>query len=549
MARIVIDPVTRIEGHFRIECDVESGKVMNAWSSGQMWRGMELLLRGRDPRSAWILAQRICGTCTTSHAIASVRAVENALNLEVPINAQLVRNLIMGAHATYDHIIHFYHLCLLDWVDLVSALKADPTAAAILGQSLSDWHRNSEEEITVTKSRLRTFVQSGQLGIYRNGYWGHPAFKLPPEMNLLAITHYLQALEYQQIISNVVVLLGGKTPHIQNMAVGGVTNVIDRYQPGALNMEKLNRIETLIDAVSDFINQAFLSDVAMISAFYSDWTGCGAGVTNYLSAPDMPLDTRGISFEMPGGYIPGGDMDKFTAITSFNDAFVRENVTESIKHSWYDGNWTRHPYQGKTVPAYTIWQDDGRYSWIKAPTFLGKPAQVGPLAHVLCLYAAGHLPTHARVNEVLDRIGDMGGTFGIAGLQSTMGRIIARWVRCAVLNDTMKSQCTALIANIAGGDLTSFNEPTFPKGELQGLGFHEAPRGILSHWLTINNGKIENYQIIAPSTWNACPRNGNDEHGPIEASLLNNPVADPERPLEVLRTVHSFDPCLACAAQ
>ncbi|MDD3448554.1 MAG: nickel-dependent hydrogenase large subunit, partial [Gammaproteobacteria bacterium] len=217
--RIIVDPVTRIEGHLRIDCEINEGKVSKAWASGQMWRGIELILQGRDPRDAWVFTQRICGVCTTVHAITSVRAVENALDLEVPLNAQYIRNMIMAAHSLHDHIVHFYHLSALDWVDIVSALDADPKQTAQLAQSLSDWHLNSEQEMRAVQERLRTFVSSGQLGIFANGYWGHPAMKLPPEVNLLAAAHYLQALEYQRKANKIVTILGSKTPHIQNLAV------------------------------------------------------------------------------------------------------------------------------------------------------------------------------------------------------------------------------------------------------------------------------------------------------------------------------------------
>lgn len=468
--------------------------------------------------------------------------------MEIPLNAQYIRNLIMGAHATHDHIVHFYHLCALDWVDIVSATKADAKATAKLGQSLSDWKRNSYQEIKGAQERLQALVNSGQLGIYGSGYWGHPAMKLAPEVNLLAATHYLQALEYQREINKVVAILGGKTPHIQNLAVGGVANAINLDSPDTLNMERLYHIKTLIDKVDEFVKKVALVDVAAVGAFYADWTAHGAGVTNYLAAPDMPMDTKGTTFELPGGYIPAGDIGKFTPIQNFNDPFFEDNVQESIKHSWYDGDWTRHPYQEETVPKYTDFEDNGKYSWVKAPTFKGEPAQVGPLANVLCMFAAGHQPTQKYATQVLETVSSLAGTkVGIEALHSTIGRIAARVVRCAVLYDTMKNQWTALINNIASGDVTTFNQPTFPKGVQQGFGYHEAPRGILSHWIVIENGRIKNYQAVVPSTWNAGPRNGKDDLGPYEAALLNNPVIDPEKPLEILRTIHSFDPCMACA--
>jgi len=543
-----VDPVTRIEGHLRIDCEVDNGKVTNAWSSGQMWRGIELILQGRDPRDAWVFTQRICGVCTTVHAIVSVRAVENALNLEIPVNAQYIRNMIVGAHCVHDHIVHFYHLSALDWVDVVSALRADPAATAKLAGTLSDWPRNTVQEMTAVQQRLKTLVESGQLGIFANGYWGHPAMKLPPEVNLLAAAHYLQALEYQRTANKIVSILGSKTPHIQNLAVGGVANPINLDSQSTLTLERLFAIKGFIDEVGAFIEQVYLPDVAAIGAFYADWTGYGAGVTNYLCVPEMPLDGMGTQFELPGGYIENGDLSTFHPITSFQDGYFEQGVAESSKHAWYEGSASLHPYDGETVPQYTDFQDEGKYSWVKAPTFNGKRAQVGPLANVLCMAAAGHEPTKRYLDKVISTASNLAGTqIPLTALHSTIGRHAARAIRCAVVYESLQNQWQLLMDNIGRGDYDTFNRPTFMKGEQRGFGFHEAPRGVLSHWVVIRDGKIANYQAVVPSTWNAGPRDENDEMGPYEASLIGNPVADPELPLEVIRTVHSFDPCLACA--
>ena len=546
--RITVDPVTRIEGHLRIDCEVNDGKVTNAWSSGQMWRGIELILQGRDPRDAWIFTQRICGVCTTVHAVVSVRAVENALQLEIPMNAQYIRNMIIGAHCVHDHIVHFYHLSALDWVDVVSALGADPAATAKLASTLSEWPRNTVQELTEVQTRLRTLVESGQLGIFANGYWGHPAMKLPPEVNLLAAAHYLQALEYQRKANQIVSILGSKTPHIQNLAVGGVSNPINLDSQSTLSLERLYYIKGLIDELADFVSQVYLVDVAAVGAFYADWTAYGAGVTNYLCVPEMPLDGKGTEFELPGGYITNGDLGSFQPITSFQDTFFENGVAESSKHAWYEGGAALHPYDGETVPQYTDFQDDGKYSWVKAPTFNGARAQVGPLANVFCMAAAGHEPTQRHLNTVVGTASALAGTeIPLTALHSTIGRHAARAIRCAVIYESLQNQWAMLMENIGSGDYETFNRPTFPKGEQRGFGFHEAPRGVLSHWVVIQDGKIANYQAVVPSTWNAGPRDENDELGPYEASLIGNPVADPELPLEVIRTVHSFDPCLACA--
>jgi hydrogenase large subunit len=545
---ITVDPVTRIEGHLRIDVEVDGGVVRKAWSSGQMFRGIERILQGRDPREAWVFTQRFCGVCTTVHAITSVRAVENALKLEIPLNAQYIRNLIIAAHAMHDHIVHFYQLSALDWVDVVSALKADPAKTAALAASISDWPGNSQKQFEAVKERLANFVAGGQLGIFANGYWGHPAMKLAPEVNLLAVSHYLQALDYQRKVNQVVGILGGKTPNIQNLAVGGVANAINLDNEATLNMAKLYQVKDLLDSVKQFIEQVYFVDVCAIGAMYADWLKYGGGVTNYLSVPDLPLDGKGMALEFPGGTIFNGDLSTITPIASFNDPYFQKNVSESIARSWYEGDWQRHPYEEDTVPRYTTYDAAKKYSWIKAPRFDGHVMQVGPLAQVLVGFSQGHEPTKRWATKTLDTAGKVAGTtLTPALLHSTLGRHAARMIRTAVISELADKQWSLLAENIGKGDTTTFNEPVFPKGEQQGFGFHEAPRGTLSHWVVIEDGKIKNYQAVVPSTWNAGPRDGKDQAGPYEASLVGNPIADPERPLEVLRTVHSFDPCIACA--
>ena len=547
--RIVVDPMTRIEGHLRVDCEVDGGKVVKAWSSGQMWRGIELILEGRDPRDAWIITQRICGVCTTVHAITSVRAVENALKMEVPLNAQYIRNMIITAHGVHDHIVHFYQLSALDWVDIVSALQADPAKAAQIAQSLSDWPLNNVTVFKEVQAKLQSFVNTGQLGVFASGYWGHPAMKLPPEINLIAVAHYFQALDYQRTANKIVSVLGSKTPHIQNLAVGGVANPINLDSQSTLTLERLAYIRSIIDELGDFVRKVYMVDVAAIGAMYADWTQYGAGVTNYLSVPDLPLDTKGTQFELPGGYIQNADLSTFQPISSYQDAFFENGVKESVKHAWYQGGkGALHPYDGETIPQYTDFQDDGKYSWVKAPTFNDKRAQVGPLANVLAMAAAGHEPTTRNLQTVLDMAGAVAGAqIPVAALHSTIGRHAARAVRTAVLHEALEHQWVLLMENIGKGDYDTYNKPEFPKGEIRGFGYHEAPRGVLSHWTVIRDGKIANYQAVVPSTWNAGPRDEADEAGPYEASLLDNPVAEPEKPLEVIRTIHSFDPCLACA--
>ena len=545
---ITVDPITRIEGHLRIDVEVDGGKVQNSWSSGQMWRGIEKILEGRDPRDAWVFTQRICGVCTTVHAIASVRAVENALQINPPLNAQLIRNLLIMSHALHDHIVHFYHLSALDWVDVVSALKGNPTTTAKLAESLSPWPGNGVKDLAAVKEKLASFVSKGQLGIFTNGYWGHPAMDLSPDVNLLAVSHYLQALEAQKTANKVVALLGGKTPNIQNLAVGGVANAINLDNEATLNMAKLYQIKNYLEEVKAFVDQVYFVDVAAIAAMYAPWLGYGAGVTNYLSVPDIPTNVEGTEFEMPGGVIMNKDLGGYRPITSFNDDLFRDNVAESIAHSWYDGDWTKHPWEEDTVPAYSEFNYEGRYSWVKSPRFEGQPMQVGPLAQVLAGLAAGDELTTQYATEFLDLAGAVAGVkLSPAVLHSTLGRHGARAIRARVIASRALAQWERLIANIGSGDTDIFTPFEFPRGEIQGYGFHEAPRGALSHWCVIEDGKIKRYQCVVPSTWNAGPRDGEGQIGPYEASLIGNPIADPERPLEVLRTIHSFDPCLACA--
>lgn len=546
--KITVDPITRIEGHLRIDAEVSDGQIKNAWSSGQMWRGIENILQGRDPRDAWLFTQRICGVCTTVHALASVRCVENALGMEIPLNAQYIRNLIVSIHALHDHIVHFYVLSALDWVDVVSALQADPQKTAALASSLSEWPNNSHERFKAVQAKVKALVDSGQLGPFANAYWGHPAMHLPPEANLMAVSHYLEALDYQRKATQALAILSGKNPHIQNLSVGGVTAAINPANEATLNVERLYWVKQLLEEVSGFVKQVYLPDVIAVGALYKDWLQYGAGVTNYLAVPDLPLDTKGERFDLPGGVIFNANLASVKEFKSFKDAFFKDNVVECIAHSWYKGDWTKHPFEEETVPNYTDFNENGKYSWLKAPRFQGHPMQVGPLAQVLVGYAVGHELTKKYVDDALSRVSSLAGAqVGPDVLHSTPGRHLARAIRAAMLADLALKHWELLVDNVGRGDLAIFNPPTFPKGEQRGFGFHEAPRGALSHWIVIQDGRIKNYQCVVPSTWNAGPRDEKGLLGPYEASLIGNPVADSEKPLEVLRTIHSFDPCIACA--
>jgi hydrogenase large subunit len=542
MARITLDPITRIEGHLRIDVEVNGGAVTNAWSSAQMWRGIETILKGRDPQDAWIFAQRFCGVCTTVHAISSIRSVENALNVEVPLNAQYIRNMMIAQHSVQDHIVHFYHLSALDWVDIVSALKADPKKTAQIAQSISDWPGNSEKEFKAVQDKLKSFVGTGKLGIFSSGYWGHPAMKLSPEVNLMATAHYLKALDYQRKAAQAVAILGGKNPHIQNLVVGGVATAINLDNLATLNMERLAYLRSLMEETRDFVQKVYFPDVVAIASAYKEWFKYGAGVTSYLAVPEFPEDTKNTQFALNGGMFFNGDFGTFKAIKDHRDDYLIKNISESVAHAWYEGDGSLHPWEGETKPHYTDFQENGKYSWCKAPRLDGKAVQVGPPAQIFAAYLSGNTRVKKLVDETCHKVG-----IGVKDLHSTMGRLAARAIRAHVMSDLSLEYLDKLIANLAKGDKTYANHTEIPKGEYRGVGFHEAPRGTLSHWMVIKNKKIANYQAVVPSTWNASPRDAKGAPGPYEASLKGNPVAIPDQPLEVLRTIHSFDPCIACA--
>ena len=547
--RISIDPITRIEGHLRIDCEIENGVVTNAWSSGTMWRGMENIVKGSDPRDAWMIMQRICGVCTTVHAIISVRAVEDALGAKVPVNAQYIRNMILSAHSMHDHIVHFYQLSAMDWVDITAALNADPDKAAEMLKGVSTWGLNSANEFRNVQNKIKSLVESGQLGIFANGYFGHPAMKLPPEVNLIAVAHYLQALECQRDCNRIVALLGGKTPHIQNLAIGGVANPINLDSQSVLNLERLMFVKSCIDRLNDFVTQVYRVDAAIIAAYYPEWLNLGKTSGNYLSVPEYPIDGDNSKFVLTGGYIENFDISTFRPITQQKDEFVVKGIKESGKHAWYEDDEPREPWAGLTRPKYTGWQDEGKYSWVKAPSFYGKVVEVGPLAYLMCNLANENKDTLHHFNHIKGLYEKLSGnTLSVDHLHSTLGRIIARTVHCCVLNNILEQQWKLLVDNIGTGYTVAYLKTDIPQtGEFKGVGFGEVPRGMLSHWVVVKNGKIENYQAVVPSTWNAGPRNQNDEMGPYELSIIGTPVADPTKPLEVVRTIHSFDPCMSCA--
>ncbi|MDJ0750644.1 MAG: nickel-dependent hydrogenase large subunit [Woeseiaceae bacterium] len=554
-ARVVVDPITRIEGHLRIEAQMDGGRIGQAYSSGTMVRGIEIILQGRDPRDAWAFAQRICGVCTLVHGMASIRSVENAIGAKIPPNAELIRNLMIGAQYIHDHVMHFYHLHALDWVDVVSALSADPRATAALAQSLSSYPRSSEGYFRDVQKKVRDFVEAGQLGIFAKAYWGHPEYKLPAEANLMAVAHYLDALEWQRDVARLHAIFGGKNPH-PNFVVGGAPCPIDLNSDSAINSKRLAEVQDIINKMKAFVEQVYVPDTLAVASFYKDWFYRGEGLGNFLCFGDLPATSMDDpdSFLFPRGAILDRD------IATIHDVPLDDpnGVQEFVSHSWYDYTGGKevglHPWAGETTlnytgpqPPYDQLDVETGYSWLKSPRWNGHAMEVGPLARVLMLYAKGHDLTQHLVDSTLQQL-----ELPTRALFSTLGRTAARTLETAVLADGMQTWLDSLIGNIRAGDTKTFDETlwkpsSWPK-QCQGVGVMEAPRGALSHWIVIEDEKIANYQAIVPSTWNAGPRDPNGQPGAYEAALEDaHDMHDPEQPLEILRTIHSFDPCIACA--
>jgi hydrogenase large subunit len=563
--RVVVDPVTRIEGHLRVEVNVDAQNVIrNAVSTGTMWRGIELILKGRDPRDAWAFTQRICGVCTGTHALTSVRTVENALGISIPENANSIRNVMQLALYVHDHIVHFYHLHALDWVDVVSALSADPKATSALAQSISDWPLSSPGYFRDVQGRLKRFVESGQLGPFRNAYWGHPAYKLPPEANLMAVAHYLEALDFQKEIVKIHTVYGGKNPH-PNWLVGGVPcaiNVDGTGAVGAVNIERLNLVSSIIDRAVTFAEQVYLPDLKAIASFYKDWLYggglSGRSVLAYGDIPEHANDYSPASLRMPQGAIVNGNLAEVLPVDLKDPAQIQEFVT----HSWYkypDEARGLHPFDGVTEPNYALGpntkgsrtdiqeiDEQAKYSWIKAPRWRGHAMEVGPLARWVVGYAQNKPQFREPVEKLLHDLG-----VPVGALFSTLGRTAARGLECQWAAHELRRFQDKLIASVKAGNLaTASTEKWAPENwpkQARGAGFTEAPRGALGHWVSIKDGRIDNYQCVVPTTWNGSPRDPAGNIGAYEAALLNTPMADPAQPLEIIRTLHSFDPCLACS--
>ncbi len=556
MARLVVDPITRIEGHLRIEAQVDGGRVSDAWSSCTMWRGIERILVGRDPRDAWYFAQRSCGVCTTVHALASVRAVENALEIEPPLNAQLIRNLIALSQFVHDHVVHFYHLHALDWVDVVSALRADPAGTAALAASISDYPASGSSHFKAVQDRLKAFVNGGRLGPFANGYWGHPAYKLPPEANLLAVSHYLDALDFQRQFIRIHALLGGKNPHLQTYLVGGMAIPIDLNSQAAINAGTLQELRDILTRGLTFVQQAYVPDLVAIASFYPEWASIGGGLGNYMAFGDFPSvaanpEKAGKALFQPRGIILDKDL---TAVHPLDPYKIAEYVTHSYYRYKKGDEIALPPLEGETEPNYTGPKPpyeqldvEHKYSWLKAPRYDDTAMEVGPLARMLVAYASGHKQVRSAVDGTLARL-----KVGPAALFSTLGRTAARGIETLVYAQHALEVLDQLEGNIRGGDIRVHNGSRWDPGSwpehAAGFGMHEAPRGALSHWVRISGGAIANYQQVVPSTWNGSPRDAHGKRGAYEAALVDTPIANPQQPLEILRTIHSFDPCMACAA-
>ncbi|MFV9510543.1 nickel-dependent hydrogenase large subunit [Tepidibacillus sp. LV47] len=553
MERLVIDPVSRIEGHLRIEADFNNGVIKDAFSSGTSVRGIELIVQGRDPRDVWAYVQRICGVCTTVHALSSVRSVEDALDIHIPRNAHLIREMMNETLFVHDHVVHFYHLHALDWVDVVNALKADPAETSRIAQSISDWPKSSVGYFKEVQNKIKKLVDSGQLGIFANGYWGHPAYKLPPEVNLLAVAHYLEALDWQKEVVKIQTIFGGKNPH-PFYVVGGMATPLNINSDTGVNAERLAYISQLIDDAIEFVNKVYIPDLLTIGSYYKDWT-YGGGLNNYLVYGDFSTsDWKEVKdYRMPRGVILDGDLSKVYDV----DPRDPEQIKEFIDRSWYtyDGQGTgaRHPWEGETTlnyngpkAPYKNLNTDDKYSWLKSPRWKNKPMETGPLARMLVGYALGKKEFVEIIDSTLKKL-----DLPITAMQSALGRTLARGLETVLISNWLRNDMDELLKNIKNGDQTTFDrtkwEPsTWPK-QTKGVGWMEAPRGSLGHWIEIEDGKTKNYQAVVPTTWNASPRIDDQNVGAYEAALRGTPVLDPERPIEILRVIHSFDPCLACA--
>ena len=527
---VVVDPLTRIEGHLRIEVEVENGKIKDARSCGTLFRGLENILKGRDPRDAQHITQRTCGVCTYTHALCSTRALEDAIKAKIPANATYIRNLVLGAQFLHDHLVHFYHLHALDFVDVTSALQADPAKAAQLASSISPRPAKAED-FKAVQDKLKAFVASGQLGPFTNAYFlgGHEAYYLEPEENLVATAHYLEALRVQVKTARAMAAFGAKNPHPQFLVAGGVTC----YE--SLTPARIKEFTDLYKETRDFVEQVYIPDLLMVASKYKDWAAFG-GTDNFMAFGEFPAP--GGERQLDSRWLKPGVIYK-RDLSSINK-FDPELIAEHVRHSWFEGDKALPPYEGQTVPHFTKMGDTDRYSWLKAPRYKETAVETGPLAQVLVSYAQGHEAIKPLVDHVLKAL-----NVKPDALYSTLGRTAARGIETLAVAKQIDVWLKSYQDNIVK-DQQIVEDCEIPK-EARGVGFVNAPRGGLSHWLRIENGKIGNFQLVVPTTWNLGPRDGNDVMGAAEHALIGTPVADPKRPVEILRTIHSFDPCIACA--
>ncbi|MFS1438631.1 nickel-dependent hydrogenase large subunit [Shewanella sp. 10N.286.48.A6] len=543
--RVVIDPITRIEGHLRVEVEVDENNVIQkAWSSSTLWRGIEVILKGRTPMDVGLIVQRICGVCTYSHYRCGTEAVENALGVKIPLNAKYLRSLMQTSLYVHDHIVHFYHLHGLDWVDVVSALSADPALAA---QEANKYTENpiatGEGELRAVQQRVKGLVDTGKLGPFANAYWGNKTYKFTPEQNLIALSHYLKALEVQRVAAEMLAIFGGKSPHPQSLVVGGVTSVRDMLSPARLQEWKQKHA-----IVHDFIIRAYKADIVMAAAAFGGEPSVlgGVSVKNFLATDDFILADGQYLFEQ--GVIMNGDL---AGVSDLDPDAIKEDVT----HSWYDAKTAQHPYDGTTIPNYTGFVErdtvygklptvdgDGKYSWVKSPRYQGEPVEVGPLACLLVNYARGNKIVVDSVNGLLAATG-----LPIEALFTTLGRTAARMLQTVIVAEEGLKTFDAMLTNMQSDESTYVTPEIDSDRDYIGHAMIEAPRGMLSHWIRIKGGKIENYQAIVPTTWNSGPVDADGKVGPYEASLIGLELEDPTKPLEVIRIIHSFDPCMACA--
>ena len=531
---VVVDPLTRIEGHLRIEVEVEKGKVKDVRSCGTLFRGLEMILKGRDPRDVQHFTQRTCGVCTYTHALASTRALEdaifNASHKDIPANATYIRNLVLGQLFLHDHIVHFYHLHALDWVDVTSALQADPSKAASLANSISS-RPTKAEDLRAVQDKLKAFVASGQLAPFTNAYFlgGHPAYYLEPEANLVATAHYLEALRVQVEAARGMAVFGGKNPHPQFLVAGGVTCY------DALTPERIKEFEEIYKKTAAFVRDVYIPDLLLVAGSYKDWAGIG-GTHDFMTMGDFPK--AGGERKLESRWLKPGII--YNRDLAHVQDFDPTKISEHIRHSWYDGDKADNPYDEKTEPKFTHMGDKDRYSWLKAPRYDEHSTETGPLACVLVNYAKGNPDIKPLVDMVLQKL-----SVGPEALFSTLGRTAARGIETLAIANKMASMLEEFKDNIRS-DKQIVEDLEVPQ-ESKGVGFVEAPRGGLSHWIRIEKGRVGNFQLVVPTTWNLGPRDANNVLGPCEEALMGTPIADPKRPVEILRTVHAFDPCIACA--